>query len=579
MRARMLVGRLVVVFMAMGAVLGCAAVPRAVDGPPFVYERFAVATDHPVASAAGAEMLRLGGNAVDAAVAASFTLSVVRPYSCGLGGGGFMVIHASNEQGRRPAAVALNYRETAPAAITSETYEQHEDDEASRFGGLAVGVPGTAIGLLHALERYGTLDRAVVLAPAIRAAQEGFAADEDFVRAARELKRELDRRPERRRFIEYHFTHVCREGHLRVGERITNPRQAEALRLIARDGAAAVRVGAIGRAIVRSAREAGGILTLDDLSGYTLDEGEPLRGSFGDYDLITMPPPSSGGIALLQTLTMLEARKESTAGRAADDPLALHLLAECLKHAFADRARHLADTNFVPVPIDQLLDDEALRRRAWAISLAKTSAVATYGVIAPPPDDGGTSHLSVIDGWGMAVACTETINLSFGSLVEVAEFGFLLNNEMDDFTTKRGAANAFGLRQSDDNLPAPGKRPLSSMTPTIVLHGGEPVLVAGASGGPRIITATVQVILRVLRDDFGAHRAVEAPRMHHQWLPDRLLLEAGLLSDERRAALEERGHKVEPIENVGVVQIVRRRPDGRLEAASDPRKGGRPDGE
>jgi gamma-glutamyltranspeptidase/glutathione hydrolase len=296
-----------------------------------------------------------------------------------------------------------------------------------------------------------------------------------------------------------------------------------------------------------------------------------------------MPPPSSGGIAMLQVLGILERRAPRGAQGGPHDLSSIHLLTEAFKHAFADRAAHLGDPAFVRVPIDDLLAPAYLDARAQSIQTDRTFPPSHYGSRGAPVEDGGTSHLSVIDSGGMAVACTETINLSFGSLVEVPGFGFALNNEMDDFTTSPGRPNEFGLIQSERNAPAPGKRPLSSMSPTIVLArdgaGERAVIVAGASGGPRIITATLEVVLNVLERGMGADAAVRSLRFHHQWMPDVLRLEEGLDGRERVAALESLGHEIETTHDVGVVQVIRVRADGRLDAACDPRKGGAPAGE
>jgi gamma-glutamyltranspeptidase/glutathione hydrolase len=288
-----------------------------------------------------------------------------------------------------------------------------------------------------------------------------------------------------------------------------------------------------------------------------------------------MPPPSSGGVVLLQVLSILNARLPEMGRPSMDSPEFTHLLAEALKHGFADRARYLADPDFAPVPIDLLCDRAALRALAKTIDLTETKPSDAYGLVAPPPDDRGTSHYSVIDRNGMTVAATETINATFGSLVVVPELGIVLNNELDDFTTIRGKANLFGLRQSDWNLPQPGKRPLSSMSPTILLREGRTAVTAGASGGPRIITGTLQVLLRIIYQGDAPVDAVNAPRIHHQWLPDQLLLE-----DEGftlQPSLEAFGHTIKRTGGVGVVQVIRATPNG-LEPASDPRKGGRASG-
>ena len=327
----------------------------------------------------------------------------------------------------------------------------------------------------------------------------------------------------------------------------------------------------------------------------------PLEFGFGEWTFLGMPPPSSGGVTIAETLGILERVREDAAAASSGEHPSLtrarsaHLLIESLKHAFADRAVWLADPAFVDVPVGMLLDGAYLDARAAMVDAAHTLGPMSYGTRPEGvearvlPDDSGTSHLSVVDRWGGAVACTETVNLSFGSLIAVEGGGFCLNNEMDDFTTVRGLANAFGLVQSDSNLPEPGKRPLSSMSPTIVLGAdGGVVAVAGGSGGPRIITATLQVLLNVLTGGMDASEAVSAPRLHHQWSPDAVRVEPGLYvggEDEEvsaanalfLAALSVRGHRVERIDGVGVVQLIVRDAEG-VHAASDPRKGGRPAG-
>ncbi len=536
------------------------------------YEHAAVAADHALASKAGLEMLKLGGNAVDAAVAASFCLSVVRPYSCGIGGGGFMLIW--NPRGGR--AVAIDYRETAPAAVGPDYYERIGDETASRFGGRAVAVPGSVAGLLHALEHYGTLSRATVMEPAIRAAGEGFAADANHVWAAGDLATTLESHPQLRALAAPIWSEFCRDGKVAVGDVIRRPEQAAALHLIAERGVEAFYRGPIGSAIVTTVRQNGGAMTLEDLAAYKVRVAEPLRGWFQGRCVLAMPPPSSGGVAVLQILGMVE-RRLKRAGRLDERVQHPHILVEAMKFAFADRAAWLGDPAFCEVPVERLLSAEYLAARALRIELARTLPIESYGSAAPPPPDGGTSHLSVIDANGMAVACTETINLVYGSLLTVTAYGIILNDEMDDFTTLPDRPNAFGLRQSTRNAPQPGKRPLSSMSPTIVLENGRAVLVVGGSGGPRIISATVQCLLDCLLFDMTPQEAVAAPRFHHQWMPDVLEFEPGWPDAAVIEALRGMGHEIGSRPEIGVVQIVQAGPAG-VRAASDPRKGGAPAG-
>ncbi|MCA9289960.1 MAG: gamma-glutamyltransferase [Phycisphaerales bacterium] len=562
------------------ATIGCAgpgATARStLPTPPGpLYPHAAVAADHVLASEAGLEMLRAGGNAVDAAVAASFTLSVVRPFSCGIGGGGFMVIARPGADCRIVDAVALNYREVAPAGVDPMYFTRLDDPVASRFGVRAAGVPGTVAGLLHALEHYGTLDRATVLAPAIRIARDGFAVDDAYVGAVAAVATARTEHPAIIDRSERLWTHLCKGGTIRAGDIIQQPEQAHALELIAEHGAAAFYRGPIGDAIVATIRAEGGAMRASDLASYEIRTSSPLRGRAFGCDLLTMPPPSSGGIAIQQIFGLVDRGFDASAMRSPRDPAYVHLLTESMKHAFADRAAWLADDAFVDVPVASLLDASYLDALSARIDPSRTHASDTYGSHPQLPSDGGTSHLSIVDASGMAVACTETINLQFGSLVMVPGFGIVLNDEMDDFTTIPGGANAFGLVQSDANLPAPGKRPLSSMSPTIALRDGRVVMVAGASGGPRIISGTAQVLLNGLVWGDAPNIAVTRPRVHHQWAPDVLWFESFWPDDRLRNVMSSRyGHATDERRDVGVVQVIRVMEDGIL-ATSDPRKGGR----
>ncbi|NNM27647.1 MAG: gamma-glutamyltransferase [Phycisphaerales bacterium] len=566
------------VALVVGLVLvGCRSF-EPVPPVPTQFAHAAVAADHPIASEAGAAMLRQGGNAVDAAVATSFCLSVVRPYSCGIGGGGFMLIHRPGVDGE---TVAINYRETAPGVVDPDFYERMADPAASRYGANAVGVPGTVAGLLLALERYGTLDRATVMAPAIRVAEEGFDADPHFVRVVQKLGTRRRDHPEHTQAAGFIWDQLCHRGALAVGDRIRNPAQAKALRLIRDQGESAFYSGPIAAALVETMRRRGGVITHEDLARYEPVVMTPLRGRYGPYEIVGMPPPSSGGVAMLQVLGLLErlAVVPGNDDRPEDphDPAYMHLLVEALKHAFADRAEYLADAAFVPVPVSRLLSEAYLDDRASVIRPDRTAATYDYGSVEPAPDDAGTSHISVVDAAGMAVACTESINLEFGALVSVDTFGFALNNEMDDFATIRNAPNAFGLRQSDRNLPEPGKRPLSSMSPTIVLEDDRVVLVAGGSGGPRIITGTLQCILNCLLFERPPLEAVALPRVHHQWMPEVLEFERRWDDEEAVAAMERLGHATTRSIRESIVQLVEADAQG-VRPASDPRKGGRPAG-
>lgn len=581
------------------------------------YRNAAVAADHEVASRAGLEILKKGGNAVDAAVATSFTLSVVRPESCGIGGGGFMVVRFSDrgvrdQKGRGrdvPRQVALNYREMAPWAVGPHFFE-NEDKFASTHGGKAVGIPGTVAGLLAAHERYGVLDRGTVLAPAIRAAEEGFVADTHYVNAAKETAADFEKNAKWKERFRFVWVRMLKEGKVKVGDVIKNPEQAAALRLIAEQGAAAFYHGPIALAIVEAVKRDGGVLTHEDLTRFSVASVEPLTFQAFGRTFLTMPPPSSGGVAMAEALgiyqriagldpaqsrdaapsrSMMDSIKNGGLGLTPQNSVEyVHALVESLKHAFADRAEWLGDPASVEVPVARLTSQEYAAALAARFNPERTHLPDKYGTREGTrtslSEDHGTSHFSVVDGAGNAVACTETINLGFGSCLAVDQFGFILNDQMDDFTTKRGKANAFGLKQSDRNLPAPGKRPLSSMTPTIVLdESGEVELVAGASGGPRIITGTMQTILNCVLFHKDAAAAVKAPRLHHQWSPDVVRLEGPLFDGTAEkggglvSALQAKGHRVERTDAVANVQVIARE-NGSWRAACDPRKGGKPAG-
>ncbi|MCW5767438.1 MAG: gamma-glutamyltransferase [Phycisphaeraceae bacterium] len=578
-----------------------AAVPT--SGFSATFTHFAVAADHPVASAAGAEMLAKGGNAVDAAVAASFTLSVVRPFSCGIGGGGFMLISLPPKDSKPNAPRierAINYRELAPRAARKNLYESLDQDRASLDGALAAGVPGTVAGLLYALETYGTLDRATVLAPAIRAAREGFQTDGAYMRAAiNATERFVINKDYQTRFA-FTWERFLGSGAIALGDTIKNPEQAALLEAIARDGAAAFYSGTFGKSLIEHVNAdalitytAGGRnpprnaawFTEQDFKLPRVDDGEPLTVEFLGKRVLLMPPPSSGGIAIGQILGLAERRGLATLWAEGNSASYAHQLAESFKFAFADRANYLADPKFTAIPVKKLLGAQRLDDFARRINPSHSYGPEYYGEPGQIKIDSGTSHISVIDGRGGAVACTETINTEFGSYLAVPGSGFCLNNQMDDFTTRLDRPNAYGLRQSEKNLPEPGKRPLSSMSPTIVLDADAPIIVAGASGGPRIITATAQSILNILVRNMNAADAVAAKRMHHQWLPSVLEIERGF--DDREIMngmgvslwLRKVRQNVKDATSGAVVQLIHRTPAGTLDAVSDPRKGGAPAGE
>ena len=543
------------------------------------YQRGVVAADHPLASQAGVEILEQGGNVVDAAVATGFALSVLRPASSGIGGGGFMLIWNREQQ----RAICIDYRERAPARATRDTYAdpqslQSQIPELSYHGALAIAVPGHVAGLCYAHEKYGKLRLERVLAPAIRLATEGFPADPHDVEVQAEVLSEMDERPGLRERYRILVDRYLRRGQpLKLGDKMLSP-QASVLQLISRNGAKAFYQGEVARAIVAAAETNGKKwLSLEDLASYQPTERKALSGRIDGYDLITMPPPSSGGIALIEALNMLQAVERNHSGlRIATNtrqaPATLHVLTEVLKHAFADRAEFLGDPDYVLVPVDRLTSPEYATILAKRIKLDVTLPSTAYGRYLPSKD-AGTTHYSIMDAQGNAVAGTETVNTSFGSWVVEPKFGIVLNNEMDDFAAVPGTPNAFGLIQGEANTVAGGKRPLSSMTPTIVVRDGKAVHAVGASGGPKIISATLQVLLNLTRFRMPPSTAVSAPRLHHQWLPDTLLLETPLFENSA-PHLTQRGHIVQRARESAAVQAVSRLSEG-LQGASDSRKHGR----
>jgi gamma-glutamyltranspeptidase/glutathione hydrolase len=521
-----------------------------------------VASEHRLASAAGVEILRQGGNAVDAAVAVSLAVCVVNPTSCGIGGGGFMVVF-ERASGR---VRALDYRETAPAAARSDMFVRDgaPDQARSVHGGLAVAVPGEVAGIDEALRRFGSLPWPVVAAPAIRYAREGFAVEAHLAKAIAANRERMATAPALAALLLRPDATP-----LQTGDILRQAALASTLERIAAQGPAAFYAGPVASSIVRSVENAGGILTLEDLKSYRPVWREPVHARLHGHDVWGMPPPSSGGGLMVQVLNTIAADRLVDLGHGS--PTYVHLLAEAMRFAFADRAVLYGDPGFADVPLRRLLSRDRGRRVRHTLSAAATFSPSFYGE-GLANDDQGTSHLSVIDARGNAVACTTSINTAFGSMV-LTDSGVLLNNTMDDFSTEPGAPNAYGLVGSHANSIAPGKRPLSSMTPTVVTREGEAAAVLGGSGGPLIISATLQVLLNAVVFGMDAGASVAAPRLHHQWMPPVLVLEPEVAA-AGGDALRRLGHRIVERGELGAVQLVQRSPGGRLEGAADPRKGG-----
>lgn len=542
------------------------------------FSRAVVAADHVAASEAGARILREGGNVVDAAVATSFALSVVRPASCGMGGGGFMVIWDADQQ----KATALDYRERAPSAATAVALENNNNhpEPPSVRGGKAVGVPGNVAGLCYAAEKYGTLPIAQLVQPAIDLCKSGVPIDQhDQEVQVSTLSKLKSHAGYEDRFKLLKKLYLNDGKPWKIGDKFYSP-QLKTLQAIAANGSAGFYSGAIAAAIAQTITAESGIFSTDDLVSYRPSERNALVSEFHGKQIITMPPPSSGGVALLQTLQSLEEwetrSQKSLRSLQHNSPDYVHVVTEVLKHAFADRAEFLGDMDFVEVPLDRLLNRNYSRDIAEHVSMKNTLAPEKYGRFFLS-SDGGTSHFSVMDSAGNAVACTETINLTFGSFLVVPDYGIVLNNEMDDFTANPGQPNAFGLIQSKANAIEPGKRPLSSMTPTLVVENNKATYACGASGGPRIITATLQSLLNFIVFEMSAADAVSASRFHHQWAPNELLLEPNL-QRTIGSSLTERGHVIKSSNSLAATQAAAL--NGKtLSGGSDPRKHGQPAGD
>ncbi len=504
-----------------------------------------VVADSELASQAGMEILKRGGNAVDAAIATALALSVVDQASSGLGGGGFMVIYRAKDK----KSFALDFRETAPAASRRELYlkDGKPVPAASLTGPLAVAVPGEAAGLIEVRKKFGTLPLAVLAAPAVKLAAEGFPLDATLRVAIERGVNNL------KRFADLGSVYMPNGEVPKEGELIRQPRLAATIKAIAQEGAEVFYRGWIAEAIVDMVKKEGGVMTLDDLKNYKAVWREPLVGSYRGRTVITMPPPSSGGVALLQMLNVVEGYKFDEFKH--NSAPYLHLLAEAMKHAFADRAEHLGDPDFVHVPVRKLTDKNYAAWVRGRISPDKTYAPTYYGYYNYNGEKGSTTHFSVIDRDGNAVACTQTVNTRFGSKLLVPKVGIVLNNEIDDFAIHGDIGNVYGLIGNQANSLQPNKRPLSSMSPTIVLNNGRPEIVVGASGGPRIINATFQTILNLIEFKMPVTAAVESARIHHQWMPDRMGVEAGIAAEPRKD-LEKRGHALRTQSALGVVQAI-----------------------
>ena len=535
-----------------------------------------VATANVQASDAGADILRKGGNAVDAAVAASFAISVTRPQSTGIGGGGFLLLYLAKEK----KTLAFDFRERAPLKADRDMFIR--DGEAvpslSRTGPLAVGVPGLVAGLVEVHQKYGSLPLKEVMAPAIRLADEGFPVY-SFLAKAFGYREEMLGKSPATRAIYFRDEKILSEGDLLIQKDL-----AKTLQAIAAEGKDAFYTGPIATAIVAEMEKLGGLITHEDLESYKVIPRTPTSGTFQNAQVYSMPPPSSGGVLIVQMLNVLSGFPIQKFGF--HTPKATHVLTETLRLAFRDRARYLGDTDFVEVPVDRLVSEDYSNDLRAKIDLAKATPSEGIPDGSTKIESTSTTHLSVIDTDGNAVSTTQTVNLFFGSGVMVPGTGILLNDEMDDFNAQPDKPNAFGLLgKTDANAVAPRKTPLSSMSPTIVTQDGKVRLIVGGPGGSRIISSVLQILLGVLAYDLSLPEAMFAPRIHHQWFPDRLDLEVwdGKQPEGLVEALEQMGHTIRVLESgpgkfsrFGNVQAISVDAEsGLMIGVADPRAGGR----
>src|SRR6266404_4496144 len=541
-----------------------------------------VATDEELASRAGVEILKRGGNAVDAAVAVAFALAVVEPAAGNIGGGGFMLVRMAD--GRTSF---LDYREVAPGKATRDMYIKPDgklDNEASVIGYKSVAVPGTVAGLELAQKTYGSMKLADVMAPAIRLAENGYPVS---VKLAKEFKEE---RKHLQKFSVSSRIFLKNGEMYKPGETLRQPELAATLKRIAKNGAPEFYRGETARMLVRDMAALGGLITMDDLAQYQPKVREVLRAKYAldghNWEVLSSPPPSSGGVAMIEALNMLK----NVPLKGWDDLESVHVVAETMRRVFADRAAYLADPDFAKVPVDGLISACYAKEIAATIDLRRASPSTTVHAGEPHVcgeeasnaapaeislnDGPHTTHFSVVDAAGNAVASTTTLNDSYGSHV-TSSAGFLLNDEMDDFTTQPGVPNAlFGLMQSDANAIAPGHRPLSSMTPTILLRDGKLSFVTGSPGGPKIISATLLTVINWMRLGMEPQAAINATRFHHQWLPDRILIES-TFPDGLESALNARGHATRRVGHMGLVNAIAIDPaTGDRLGAADPRHDG-----
>jgi gamma-glutamyltranspeptidase / glutathione hydrolase len=535
---------------------------------PVVARHGMIVSQEAAASRVGLDILRRGGNAVDAAVAVGFALGVTLPRAGNLGGGGFVLIYRADLN----QTIAVDYRETAPAATTRDVFldaNGEADPFKSRYSGLAIGVPGTVAGLELAWRKYGSgkFSFADLIAPAIALARQGLTVDDDVADSLPLAAKALASHPSSARI------YLRPDGSVpQTGDHIALDDLAATLETIAAKGAAGFYTGPVAQKIVEAVNAAGGRLTIEDLASYRAVEREPVRGTYRGYTVVSMPPPSSGGAHIVEILNILEGFPMAAQGL--NSAASLHELAEAEKLAYADRAAWLGDPDFIKIPLAGLTSKPYAEHLRSLIELDRARPAADIRPGEPQRyESNQTTHFSIVDSAGDAVANTYTLNLPYGSGLVADGTGLLLNNELDDFAAKPGAANAYGLLGGDANAPGPAKRPLSSMSPTLVFKDGKLLMATGSPGGSTIISTVLQIILNVIDHGLNVAEAENAPRAHDQLWPDELRIERGMSPDTIRL-LEAMGHKVVVRDAMGSANTIVRTPDGELEGASDLRQRG-----
>jgi len=521
-----------------------------------------VASQEAMATKIGLDILKQGGNAVDAAVAVGYALAVTLPRAGNLGGGGFMLVYLADKK----QVVAIDYREKAPAQASRDMYLDENGEvvpNLSTFHGLAIGTPGTVMGLEHARKTYGTLSREQLIAPAIKLAKDGIVVTADLANSLNALKDRLSKWPNTRDIF------FKKDGsNYQPGDILKQEDLAKTLSIISKEGEEGFYQGDVAKAIANSIQAANGVVSEKDLENYNVVERKAIQGTYRGYEVFSMPPPSSGGVHIVQILNMLENYDLAAMGH--NSAQHIHTMVESMRRAYADRSLHLGDSDFVKVPVKTLTSKKYAKELVATIDPDKATSSKDIQPDADLPyESDQTTHFSVVDKWGNAATNTYTLNYSYGSGIVAEGTGVLLNNEMDDFSAKPGHANGYGLIGGEANSIAPGKRPLSSMSPTVILKDKELFMVTGTPGGSRIITTTLQVISNVIDYDMNVAEATSATRIHHQWLPDYIRIESGLSADTIKL-LEQKGHQLKVESTMGSTQTIMKSEVG-LYGASDPR--------